>query len=147
MKLLIFPSNFLYVWCIFASVRNLFLYLLCYLFSLSNLLVTLKVNELSTDYAVFCHIPLCPILVWWLFKVVKLMATHMRSYISCLMWCKLFVSRLLKWMLKTRIQSYWFYHLVLFGLVSDINFRNNRIIIIVWIVQLTKSHKRKKAVY
>ena len=124
MKLLIFPSNFLYVWCIFASVRSLFLYLLCYLFSLSNLLVTLKVNELSTDYAVFCHILLCPILVWWLFKVVKLMATHMRSYISCLMWCKFFEARVLKWMLKTRIQLNWFYHLVLFWLVSDIHFRH-----------------------
>ena len=79
-------------------------------------------QQIMPYFAIFSYAPF-----WFddFFKVVKLMATHMRSYISCLMWCKFFEARVLKWMLKTRIQLNWFYHLVLFWLVSDINFRHN----------------------
>ena len=46
-------------------------------------------QQIMPYFAIFCYAPF-----WFddFFKVVKLMATHMRSYISCLMWCKFFVA-------------------------------------------------------
>ena len=83
-------------------------------------------------FAIFCYAPF-----WFddFFKVVKLMATHMRSYISCLMWCK-FCSKSFEMNVKDTNTI----KLVL----SSCSILISEWVIYISDIQLTKLHKRKR---